>query len=76
MKRMTEENNMNEHEELIRHVKSLFGYMRTGTEKAIQEIGENNTPDAGGEPNEIQRLMLQRADEMAFSLAAIEEALQ
>lgn len=60
-----------EQAEMIRHFTNLWGYTRESVEKAIAEIRE----DAGDDPDDIQKMLLQRAEEMEQSLAHIEENL-
>lgn len=55
--------------ELIRNFTNLWGYTRESVQKSIDEIRE----DAGVDPTDLQKMLLQRADEMARSLAYIEE---
>lgn len=60
---------LREQSELIRHFTNLWGYTREEVRKAINEIRE----DAGENPNDLQKMLLQRADNMDESLAHIEE---
>lgn len=57
--------------ELIRHFTNLWGYTRESVATAIAEIRE----DAGDNPNDLQKMLLQRADDMAQSIAFIEERI-
>lgn len=61
---------MSDQDELIHHFKNLFGYTREAVQKAIVEIREDCK---GEEPTDLQRMLLERADDMERSLAAIEE---
>lgn len=60
-----------EQHEMIRHFRNLFGYTRESVNTAIKEIRE----DAGEDPNDLQKMLLDRAQEMQESLDYIEKNL-
>lgn len=62
---------INEQEKILRSMRSLYGYTRSSVQKAIDEITEDyNSSD---EPNDLQKMLLQRANEMQSDLDILEE---
>lgn len=63
--------------ELIRHFKNLFGYTRSSVQEAIDGIRRDSAVLNEGEkePTKLQKMLLERADDMQESLDAIEDGL-
>lgn len=71
---------MNRLQAVVRHYENLWGYTHQATVAAIKEIRdgcaipEGMTEAEANEANPVREHLLARADELADSLAAIEDA--